>query len=57
MGMQSHMYNGHWIEENYYGKGEYTVFVDGEDVWFDTLEEAKAFIDRLEEEENGDEDY
>ena len=55
--MASTMYCGHWIEHNFYGKGEYTVYHNGDDVWFDTEEEAKAFIDKLDEEENGDEDY
>ena len=49
--MESLMCNGHWIEYNFYGQGEYTVFYDGEDVWFDTVEEAKAFIYQIDEEE------
>lgn len=49
--MKSLMHNGHWIEYNYYGKGEYTVFIDGEDVWFDTEEEARKYLDKIEEEE------
>ena len=49
--MESTMYNGHWIEHNFYGNGEYTVFYNGDDVVFDTEEEAKKFIDKIEMEE------
>ena len=45
------MYKGYWIEFNTYGNGEYTVQYNGDDVVFDTKEEAKKFIDSLEEEE------
>lgn len=38
-------YRGFAIEFNFYGSGEYTVQYDGDDVWFTTLDEAKAFID------------
>ena len=50
--MTSTMYKGHWIEFNFYGKEEYTVYHDGDDVWFDTEEDAKAFIDEIESEDN-----
>lgn len=49
--MESLQYNNYWIEYNIYGQGEYTVFYNGEDVWFDTVSEARKFIDSLEEEE------
>ncbi len=38
-------YKGYTIEFNVYGSNEYTIFFEGDDVWFDTLDEAKAFID------------
>lgn len=38
-------YKGFDIEFDFYGSGEYTVQYDGDDVWFTTLDEAKAFID------------
>lgn len=49
--MRSTTYKGHWIEFDFYGKGEYTVYHDGDDVWFDTEIEAKKFIDQIESEE------
>ena len=33
---------------NFYGRKEYTVFFEGDDVWFNTLDAAKAFIDKME---------
>ena len=38
----------YWIEYDFYGEGEYSVQVDGDDVIFKTLEEAREFIDGLE---------
>ena len=49
--MESIICDGYWIEYNIYGQGEYTVQYNGDDVWFDTLEEAKAFIYQIESEE------
>ena len=40
-------YRGFYIEFNFYGSGEYTVQYCGDDMWFDTLDEAKAFIDEV----------
>lgn len=40
-------YNGYVIEYNFYGHGEYTVQYCGDDIEFQTEEEAKAFIDTL----------
>ena len=40
-------YRGFYIEFNFYGSGEYTVQYAGDDVWFDTLDAAKAFIDEV----------
>lgn len=40
-------YKNYSIEYNFYGKGEYTVFYEGDDLYFRTLKEAKAFIDTL----------
>ena len=42
-------YKEYIIEQNFYNKNEYTVYYDGEDIIFNTLEEAKQFIDSLEE--------
>lgn len=43
-------YKGYSIDYNIYGKGEYTVQTwDGEDNWFTSEEEAKSFIDGLDE--------
>ena len=47
MNTDSVRYEGYVIEHNLYGQGEYTVFADGEDVWFDTVEGAEAFIDEI----------
>lgn len=40
-------YKGYDIEHNFYGKGEYTVQYQGDDVWFKTEQEAKKFIDEI----------
>lgn len=40
-------YKGFDITFNFYRKGEYTVYYDGDDVWFETEEDAKAFIDEI----------
>ena len=40
-------YKGYMIEHNIYGTNEYTVFYQGDDVWFTTLKEAKEFIDDI----------
>lgn len=55
--MATTMYKGHWIEFNFYKRGEYTVQYGDSDLWFDTEEEAKAFIDSIEKEENEDGSY
>jgi hypothetical protein len=39
------IYKGYYIEHDFYGEDEYTVQYLGDDIWFDTLEEAKSFID------------
>ena len=38
-------YRGMDIEYNLYGQKEYTVQYCGDDMWFESLEEAKLFID------------
>lgn len=38
-------YKGYPIEHNFYGRGEYTVQFEGDDVLFDQIEDAKKFID------------
>ena len=40
-------YKGYYIENNFYGKDEYTVQYCGDDIVFDSVEEAKAFIDSI----------
>lgn len=40
-------YKGFGIDFNVYGRQEYSVQFDGDDFLFDTLEEAKKFIDEL----------
>lgn len=42
-------YKGFYIEFNLYGKNEYTVNYCGDDVYFDTPDEAKHFIDEISE--------
>ena len=44
-------YKGYQIEYNIYGKGEYTVDIDGDDVWCKSLEEAKEVIDGMSNDE------
>ena len=41
-------YRGYYIERNVYGSGEYSVEYCGDDVIFDTEEQARAFIDEVE---------
>lgn len=47
-GCKNVSYKGYEISYNFYGREEYTVFFEGDDVWFKTLDEAKAFIDKME---------
>jgi len=47
---ESLMYKKYVIGHNFYGKGEYTVLYNGDELWFDTLEEAKKFIEEIREE-------
>lgn len=39
-------YKGYSISHNFYGNGEYSVQFEGDDILFDSAEDAKAFIDR-----------
>ena len=41
-------YKGYYIEFNFYGENEYSVQYCGDDVIFETVEEAKHFIDMIE---------
>lgn len=43
-------YKGLCIEFNFYGLNEYSVQYCGDDLIFDTIDEAKAFIDSIAEE-------
>ena len=43
-------YKGWDLMYNFYGKGEYTIQHDDADIWFDTAEEAKKFVDEIVEE-------
>lgn len=48
--MDSYMlYGGYYIEYNFYGENEYSVQYCGDDILFKTLEEAKEFIDEIDE--------
>lgn len=38
-------YNGYYIDFNVYGKGEYSVQFEGDDMIFTSLAGAKRFID------------
>lgn len=40
-------YKGYGIDENIYGTGEYTVQFEGDDYFFDSIDEAEAFIDDM----------
>lgn len=42
-------YKGYSIEYNFYGEGEYSVQYCGDDVVFNTEQEAKDFIDEVTE--------
>ena len=45
------MYKGYGIDYNVYGYKEYSVQYCGDDYLFDTVEEAKEFIDEIGEAE------
>lgn len=40
-------YRGYFIAYNVYGEGEYTVDVEGNDIWCNTFTEAQEFVDDL----------
>lgn len=40
-------YKGYYISYNLYGKGEYTVDIEGDDVWCNSPEEARKVIDAI----------
>ena len=44
-------YHGYYIEFNLYGANEYSVQYCGDDVIFKTEEEAKVFIDEMNDHE------
>lgn len=41
-------YKGYYIEYNFYGRNEYSVQYCGDDLVFNTKEEAQRFIDSIE---------
>lgn len=43
-------YRGWAFDYNVYGKNEYTIQVDGDDIFFKSLKEVHSFIDEMEEE-------
>lgn len=45
--MKTITYRNNGIDYNFYGRGEYTVQFCGDDILFQTLEEAKQFIDEM----------
>lgn len=49
LNITSRNYKGFEIDYNVYGTGEYTVQYCGDDIWFNTEEEAKKFIDEVTE--------
>lgn len=50
--MTTEVYKGYGIEFNFYGCGEYSVQYCGDDIEFQTEEDAKRFIDSIQEVEN-----
>lgn len=40
-------YKGFYIDYNFYGMGEYTVQYCSDDLIFDTVDQAKEFIDSI----------
>ena len=42
-------YKGYYIEYNFYGNNEYSVQYCGDDLIFNTEDEAKQFIDEVTE--------
>jgi len=41
-------YKGYYIDaDNITGKNEYSIWFEGDDISFETLEQARAFIDKL----------
>ena len=45
-------YKGFYVEHNIYGRDECTVHYCGDDVWFESKEEAIEFIDYITDEKN-----
>ncbi len=52
MDENSGMYRDYAIDFNVYGESEYTVQYDGEDVWFNSYDDAAAFIDSILDEDS-----
>lgn len=46
MGYSEIQYKGQAIMKDIFGGDGWTVYCDGDEVVFDTIEEAKAFIDK-----------
>lgn len=49
-------YKGYIIEKDIYHRGEYTVQVYGDDYWFQTVDDAKEFIDSVINEQDAEKD-
>lgn len=45
--MTNELYKGYYIDFNLYDQNEYTVQYCGDDLWFDTEEEARNFINSI----------
>lgn len=45
------IYKGYAVEYNVYGQGEYSVLYFGDDYFFNSLTDAKKFIDEVTENE------
>lgn len=41
------IYKGYTIEKSIFRGANYTVFYNGDEILFNTIEEAKAFIDEI----------
>lgn len=50
-------YKNYYITHNAYNSDEYTVQYDGDDLWFDSEEDAKEFIDSLDESEETEDHF
>lgn len=50
--MTAYPYRGYTVEQNVYGRDEYTVQYDGDDFYFTDINEAFKFIDEMRDRED-----